>query len=213
MSFRPTQLTYEEIREEAERFLEQYDPERNTPVPVEAIVEFDLSIDVIPIAGLKADLGVDAFLTNNLEWIYCDEWVMSFAPTRFRFSLAHEVGHWWLHDDLYKKSSIRSVADYRRVIEAIDVETYARFESQANNFAGLILAPKASLVDAFRGVRTKLVQAGVSADQVDHHPTRQFVIKEIAKQFELSEQVIEIRLERDGLLAKLPVAADFEIGS
>ncbi len=210
MTFRPKRLTYDQIREEADGFLDEYHPDRTAPVPIEAIVEFDVSMDVRPVAGLKADLGVDAFLTNNLEWIYCDEWVISFAPARYRFSLAHEIGHWWMHDQLYKTSEIKSVADYKRVAESIDFEDYRLFESQANNFAGLILAPKALLGDAYRQVRARVIEAGVPSDQVERHPTRGFVIRETAKRFELSESVIEIRLERDGLLPRLPMAAEFD---
>lgn len=70
------------------------------PVPIEEIVEFEFSMDVIPIDGLKAELGIDAFLTNDLEWIYVDQYVLLHAPTRYRFSLAHEVAHFWLHDEL-----------------------------------------------------------------------------------------------------------------
>lgn len=210
MIFRPKWLTYDQIREEAEAFLDEYYPDRSTPIPIESIVEFDLSMDVIPIPGLKADLGVDAFLTNNLEWIYCDEWVISFAPARFRFSLAHEIGHWWMHDELYKASEIKSVADFKRLLESIDADDYRLFESQANNFAGLILAPKAALRDTFREMRAKVIEAGVHPEHVEHHPTRGFVIKEIGKRFELSEPVIEIRLERDGLMPRLSMGSEFD---
>lgn len=212
MSFRPERLTYDQIREEAETFLDEYHRDRIPAVPIEAIVEFDLNIDVRPVTGLKSDLGVDAFLTNNLEWIYCDEWVILWAPERYRFSLAHELGHWWLHDELYETSRIHSVADFKRVVELISVDDYRLFESQANNFAGLILAPKAPLGDIFRQVRAKVIAAGVHSDQVERHPARAFVINEIAKRFEVSESVIEIRLERDGLLPRLPIAADFDTG-
>ena len=63
MTFRPEFLTYNDVRTEADRFLREYHPQSTYPVPIEEIVEFDLSMDVIPLEGLKADVGVDAFFS------------------------------------------------------------------------------------------------------------------------------------------------------
>lgn len=203
MTFRPEFLTYDDIRAEADRFLQEYNPRDQYPLPIEEIVEFDLSMGVIPLEGLKADVGVDAFLTNDLETIYADEWVMKHAPTRYRFSLAHEIGHYWLHDELYQESTIESVADWTRVQTAIGEDDYKWFEWQANCFAGLVLVPAIPLKSAFQDVADRLINAGVPVRQIDHHPTRAAVVRELAKQFTVSEQPMEIRLEHDGLLAKV----------
>lgn len=104
MAFSPRHLTYDELRGEAEEFLDEYHVDRTVPTPIEQIVEFDLGMEVIPIDGLKADIKVDAFLTSDLKRIFVDEWVMVNAPARYRFSLAHEVSHHWLHDELYQDS-------------------------------------------------------------------------------------------------------------
>lgn len=201
MAFRPRFLNYDDLRAEAERFLDEYHRDRSVPVPIESIVEFDLSIDVIPVEGLKADLKVDAFLTNDTERIYVDEWVMLHAPTRFRFSLAHEVAHYWLHDELYAGSTIASVADWAALQSSIGEEDYKWFEIQANSFAGLVLAPREALQTQFRDVVAQLRHAGISPGQIDHHPTRQYVVSALADRFRVSERTMEIRLERDGLMA------------
>ena len=61
------------------------------PTPIEEIVEFDFDMDIIPILGLKAEVGVDAFLASDLHSISVDEDVMMHFKFRFRFSLAHEL--------------------------------------------------------------------------------------------------------------------------
>lgn len=201
MTFSPRRLNYEQVRQEAERFLDQYHVGRGIPVPIEVIVEFDLSMTVIPVDGLKLELKVDAFLTNDLEQIFVDEWIMLHAPSRFRFSLAHEVGHYWLHDPLYQQSTIQCLADWRQVQDAIGEEAYSWFEWQANSFAGLVLVPGEPLKKAFRDRVVALQHAGIRPEQVHHQPTRQYLIQNLADEFKLSEPTMEIRLEKDGLLA------------
>ena len=66
MTFRPAVLSYDDIRHLAEQFLEEFHEERRMPVPIEAIVEFDFELDVIPMEWILGDLGVDAFLTSDL---------------------------------------------------------------------------------------------------------------------------------------------------
>jgi Zn-dependent peptidase ImmA (M78 family) len=201
VTFKPRHLNYEQIFQEAELLLDTHNPERTFPVQIDAIVEFDLEMEIVPILGLKDDIRVDAFLSNDLEKVFVDEWVMLHASSRFRFSLAHEVAHFWLHDELYQQSTIQSIADWKAVQLAIGESNYYWFEQQANSFAGLILVPREPLRQAFRATCAKLQNAGVPIARVDHHPTRQFVIEQLADAFRVSEQVMEIRLEKDGLLS------------
>ena len=81
-------------------------------------------------------LGVDAFLASDMSSVLIDEFVLQFVNVRYRFSLAHEIGHYWLHDDLYQAVAIGSVSDWKRVQADIGDE-YQWFEFQANAFAGL----------------------------------------------------------------------------
>jgi hypothetical protein len=203
VTFRPEYLTYDDVRAAADRFLREYHLKGTRPVPIEEIVEFDLSMDVIPLEGLKAHVGVDAFLTSDVGTIYVDEWVVKHAPVRYRFSLAHEVAHYWLHDALYQGCSIHSVRDWAEIQAAIGEENYKWFEWQANSFAGLVLVPGGPLKPDFQLVADRLISGGIEHRQIDHHPTRAALVRELAKQFVVSEQTMEIRLEHDGLLAKV----------
>ena len=203
MKFHPRALSYEQLRIEAEIRLDEHHAERTPPVPVDDIVEFDLGIVLVPIEGLKSDIRVDAFLSSDLSQLFVDCDVMMYSPLRYRFSLAHELAHYWLHRPLYQECAITSVAEWKAVQQAIGEFDYPRFESQANNFAGLFLVPGDPLRKAFRAECAKLQSAGIQAERVQHHPTRAYVVNSLASQFEVSEQSMEIRLERDGLLSKV----------
>lgn len=113
------------------------------------------------------------------------------------------MAHYWLHDELYRNCSIQSPTDWSAVQQAIGEREYNRFEWQANSFAGLLLVPTAPLKAGFNAISAKLDAGGVFAKQIDHHPFRARIILELAMQFAVSEKTMEIRLERDGLLAKL----------
>jgi len=58
MSFSPEVLSYDDLRREADEFLSEYHQSLSIPTPIEEIVEFDLSIDVIPIPGLSRSSGL-----------------------------------------------------------------------------------------------------------------------------------------------------------
>lgn len=199
MAFRPEVLSYEDIRRRAEEFLSEFHEERSLPVPIEEIVEFDFEIEVVPLEGILDDLEVDAFLTSDLTHIYVDAFVMQHRYPRFRFSLAHELAHYELHRPLYEESRIRSVRDWQRVQESISVEDYAWFEFQANSFAGLVLVPGAELGEQFRAALKAAKDAGLSESTIWSDAGKSHIARWVADQFHVSEQVIERRMEKDGL--------------
>lgn len=202
MTYRPPVLTYEAIRDEAEAFLAKYHRSLAIPTPIEEIVEFDLSMDVIPIPGLKDEIATDAFLASNLESIFVDEETMVHVPNRFYFSLAHEVGHWWLHDELYKVTEIESVAAWKEVYRSLG-DDYRWFEFQANSFAGLVLVPPPSLKARFEVRVLEVEEAGMPRSVLFDHPQRSQLISRLARDFSVSELTMEIRLEKDGLIPSL----------
>ncbi len=168
------------------------------PVPIEEIVEFDYEIEVIPIDGILDDLEVDAFLTSDLKTIYVDEFVMKHRHRRLRFSLAHELSHYELHRPLYEESRIKSVRDWRGVQDSISEEHYAWFEYQAHALAGLILVPEDELRKEFMTAVKGARKAGVSAETIDSEIGRAYLAEALAGRFDVSTQVIERRMEKDG---------------
>jgi len=45
-------FSYEQLREQADGFLDRYHHSRVIPVPIEEIVEFSMGLDVVPVPGL-----------------------------------------------------------------------------------------------------------------------------------------------------------------
>ena len=202
MAYDPPVLTYDDVSKHAEEFLDEFHKDRSIPTPIEEIVEFDFEMEVIPIPGLRDELGVDAFLASDLSSISVDEHVMMHVKVRYRFSLAHELGHHWIHDDLYQAVEINSVADGRKVLEEIE-DQYFFFEYQANSFAGLILVPPEALKARFTRRLEEAKASGAKHGDILRHPLRQRFIEGLAGEFEVSEQTMTIRLEKDGLLPPL----------
>jgi Zn-dependent peptidase ImmA (M78 family) len=199
VTFRPAVLSYDDLRRLAQEFLEEFHEERTLPVPIEEIVEFDFEIEVIPMEGILDDLEVDAFLTSDLKQIYVDAFVLNHRYRRYRFSLAHELAHHELHRPLYDGTRIRSVRDSQAVQDSISEDAYAWLEFQANSFAGLVLAPTAELADQYRAAVRAAQEAGLSDETLQSEAGKAHVARWLADQFEVSELVIEKRMEKDGL--------------
>lgn len=202
MPYEPPILSYDDVREHADEFLGEYHADRSIPIPIEEIVEFDFGMEIIPIPGLKDELGVDAFLSSDLGSISVDEYVLQFVRVRYRFSLAHEIGHHWLHDDLYQAVTIASVGDWRKLQDEIG-DHYHWFEFQANSFAGLVLVPPVVLKARFTRRLEEAKAIGLDHGSLLRHPLRQRMVEGLAGEFDVSEQTIAIRLEKDGLLPPL----------
>lgn len=131
MAFRPKRLKYDDLRVEADKFLVEFHPHLKLPIPIEETAEWDFEIDLIPLDGLQIDSGVDAFLTNDLTAIYVDAFVMEHRPRRLRFTIAHELAHYWLHDVLYQETKITRMRDWQETQEAMPEEDFYWFEWQA----------------------------------------------------------------------------------
>lgn len=144
MKIKPKHLTWEKIRALAEEVRRQYvNPVDLLPVPIETIIEFKLGISIIPEFGLYELAGVEAILLGDLKTIIVDSsmYYNKKYLKRIRFTLAHEIGHFYLHNQEikgYKFNSIDEWVDFRLKIDEIDLDW---FEKQANEFAGRFLVP------------------------------------------------------------------------
>jgi len=142
-------LSYEDINKLAEDFLREHNRNEILPVDIEAIAEFDLGLNIFPFPNLQETFDIEGFISGDLEVIYVDEFIYYQRPTRYRFTLAHEIGHYVFHSDLIASFHPQSVADWGKFILAIDGETYDWLEWQAYSFAAAVLVPRVSLKQNF----------------------------------------------------------------
>jgi len=82
-------------------------PTRVIPVPIEEIAEFKLGVNIIPIPNLQKTFEVEGFISSDLQNIYVDQFILYERPTRYRFTLAHEIGHIFLHPVRVRKTENR----------------------------------------------------------------------------------------------------------
>ncbi len=108
------------------------------PVDVEFMVE-ELGFDIVPIPNLQRSIEVEGFCTSDFTRIYVDEGVMINTPVRYRFTLAHELGHFVLYKDIYESIKVTSVADWKKMQMALDENSYQRVEFQSPKGDGFII--------------------------------------------------------------------------
>jgi len=125
---------------------------------------------------------------------------------RERFTIAHEIGHFCLRHDQYLRSESIVERDLFVDVETDDNFNYDRLEHQANLFASKLLLPEnhfRNAVDALR-LQNHIYDKGFGYIFVDDQPCNYApynqLISDLSAYFEVSKQVIEIRLNGMGLL-------------
>jgi len=195
-------LPYDALRERADSFLNGYHPSREIPVPIEEIVEFRFGMDIVPEPGLHQHFDIDSYITADLSEIRVDESVYQSRPGRYRFSLAHELGHRLLHEDVFARLAFDSIAAWKQLVaSAIPEKQYGYLEFQASSFAGLVLVPRAELAAKYAEVCRIVEQHGLSLKE-DSEVARELVADHIGGFFVVSPAVVRRRLEYDGMWQK-----------
>ncbi|MEO6325598.1 MAG: ImmA/IrrE family metallo-endopeptidase [Thermoanaerobaculia bacterium] len=153
------------------------------PVDVEQIAR-QVGLPVV-----RADLGVDVsglLVTNAEESFICVQ--EHDAPVRQRFTIAHELGHFLLRHQFQPGSHVHvdrgNFISQRgeRATTGVDPK-----EIEANQFAAALLMPQHLVGD-----RASRLAAGEPL--LDHH------VLQLAREFDVSEQAMTIRLSTLGLL-------------
>ena len=143
-------LSYDDINKRAEDLLREYKRNKILPVDIEAIAEFNLGLNIFPFPNLQQTFDIEGFISGDLNVIYVDEFIYYQRPARYRFTLAHEIGHYLFHSDLIASFHPQSVADWSKFVLGIDEETYGWLEWQTYSFAAAVLVPRVSLKQNFR---------------------------------------------------------------
>lgn len=189
------------------------------PVPVDEMIELELTLryefdDLQARFGHSDVLGAIWF---NDRLIRVDT---SLDPVehphllgRYRFTLAHEIGHWQLHRRVFMDDATQMVLG-----EGADTPTcvcrsndQAREEVQANAFASFLLMPRALVRREWCAWRGRddvmcvldLDVRGYSNDRrANQNSAMQKFCKPIAERFHVSAEAMSYRLEALGLLTR-----------
>jgi Zn-dependent peptidase ImmA (M78 family) len=209
--------SYREIGEISFAFLRRCELDQAVPVDIESILEFKLDIGIIPTPGFQHNHEVEGSLSLDMKTIYVDEHVYRSVETRYRFTLAHELGHIVLHRNIFKGLEVDSIIDWKRSYRMIDENVYYAIEKQAYDFAGLLLVPTEHLRIRFTRMVSENKPKFVEAH--DKHITREkalFYFKSqaigrLARIFNVSSDVMERRIDKDNLISIIfPDATDHQ---
>lgn len=163
------------------------------PVEIEEIIEIKLKIKIIPIPNLMAQCGVDAQITSDFSAIYVDQKNYEDDTNRFRFSLAHELGHYILHEKFYRSLKISNFADIEAFINEINPEEYSHLEVQANKFGNYLLLPREALAKIKREVISEISKKH-NIQNIDEKTLNSYLAGYISPRFAVSSGATEIAL-------------------
>ena len=151
-------LSYEQLKRTAETTLGDSASAGRIPVDIELIVERDFRIEIIPFRGLQDRFSIDAFISQDAKSISVDEFVLENRITRYRFSLAHELGHRVLHERILKSMNFPTIQDWKSQIGQIPEREYRFLEYQANTFANAYFCPQLIWMQGSRKLLSKFVK-------------------------------------------------------
>ena len=191
-----------QIWQAAENFRDEFWPESALPVDIERIVEERLNLNIEPERGLLSEIDIDAYLRIDLTGIVVDYdcYMNEKYMNRLRFSFAHELGHFFLHNDIYSTFCIDAPSAWKDFMLNIPDREYGFFEYQANEFAGRTLVPRGRLLAKLKICLQKVQEAGM-LDLVATDPGALLsgISSTLCRPFGVSYKVIEIRVEREEL--------------
>lgn len=197
-------LSAEHIEKSAQEVLEQVGY-KTGPVDLKKICSM-LSIDLQFSRNLIKDeegaliLGSANFDRKSISINFHDN------ENRERFTLGHEIGHFYLKHDRYIRSETIVERDLFFDSEAEDFFNYERLELQANSFSSNIILPNHAFRAAIGMARAELDirDRGHGYIYVDDQPcnllTYVQLLSSLSLYFAVSKQVIEIKLKKMNLL-------------
>jgi hypothetical protein len=244
MTLRVPYIADETIERDAEVLLAQYahasKVEVRSPIPIEDIVEKYLQLRVefddlhrllgVPRGGFGMEPDIFAAIWLEARQVVIDE---SLDPEerpsiegRYRFTLAHEGGHWRLHRPLVEANSGQEslFGDTRQpTVVCRSGQANERVELQANLYASCLLMPRKMVMQAWRDrfgndhprmirrkgrmlsdigekIAEEIAAAVRSFNQARDDEVLEHFARPFADQFLVSPAAMRIRLEKLGLL-------------
>ena len=190
--------SYDDLRKKADDFLRTYNPTGTIPVPIEEIVEFEFNINIVPVLALQREFEVEGFTSSDLKNVYVDEYVYTNYLNRYRFTLAHEIGHIVLHGNLYRVNRFSSIAEWKEFINSMTEEEHGWLEYQGYAFAALILVPRVNLTKHTNEWVKRIKGKDISIEK-NWDFAWELITEHLGKAFQVSSSVIEKRLDKDGI--------------
>ena len=178
--------------------MREFHAEGSIPTPIEEIAEIKCGLDIIPLPGLRDLLEIDGFISSDLSCITVDQFILERRLNRYRFTLAHELGHFYLHQDIYSALKFASLDEWKQFQREVDETDYNWLEYQAYAFAGLVLVPTAHLRAQFQSAAEAAERIGFTR-QGEAEAFLEYVAEVLREVFQVSDAVIAKRLRYENL--------------
>ncbi len=160
-----------------------------------------MDLHIYPFPNLYRIFKQNGFLGRERKVIYIDEYQYDNFVEKYRFTLAHEVGHFIMHESLYEGLSFNSEEEYIEWLQSRPRNSLGWFETHANWFAGQILVPTewlekycVSLLESYRDQ--------FSGIEYLSPEFWSYASNDLAEPFEVNPIVVEIRIRNEGLSEK-----------
>ena len=148
--------------------------------------------------GLRDLLEIDGFISSDLSCVTVDQFVLERRLNRYRFTLAHELGHLYLHRDIYTELRFGTLKEWKQFQREVDETDYNWLEYQAYAFAGLVLVPTAYLKAQFQSAAAAAERIGFSR-RSEPEAFFEYVTEVLREVFQVSDAVIAKRLRYEDL--------------
>ncbi|WP_151993693.1 ImmA/IrrE family metallo-endopeptidase [Buttiauxella massiliensis] len=161
---------------------------------------------------LSYELGTDEVYTSVLGSMDAKNNIikisdsLEFNSHRWRFTLAHEIGHYIFHHDFMLKNKIDEHVDiddnYSIVEFSMKSNLFRRLEWQANMFANSLLMPRKEVFDSIISLVAELdirsFNSGIVYvdDQQCNIHNYKYIVSKLKKKFNVSATIVEIRLKQ-----------------
>ena len=178
--------------------MREFHAEGSIPTPIEEIAEIKCGLDIIPLPGLRDLLEIDGFISSDLSSITVDQFVLERRLNRYRFTLAHELGHLYMHRDIYTELQFGTLNEWKQFQREADEADYNWLEYQAYAFAGLVLVPTGHLKAQFQSAAEAAERIGFS-QQSEPEAFLEYVTESLREVFQVSDAVIAKRLRYENL--------------
>jgi hypothetical protein len=200
-------MTNAEIWTRVEELRAKHEILRADKIPLDLIsfVELELRMDLIPYDLLKENFGADAAILADFSGFYIDgeifdriDVVRGAQLNRLRFSIAHELGHLFLHREHFESAEIATSDHLLDWLNEHNGRKYD-FEREANEFAGRLLVPVDVLRDCFDRMLPVMDAQYGRHTWVANAEIRSKTAELIAPRFGVHPIAIETRFDRDGI--------------
>jgi len=164
------------------------------PVDIDLVAEKQPVVEgIYLLPGLQKEFNVVATITSKPTKkceIVLDANTNSYNRPRANFSVAHELGHIILHEELYLGChSIQESVELSKRLK----KSYPRIERNVNYFAGAILVPRKTIFEHTEKLYEAILK--VYAGDLEWNEVMPKLYSSLANLYHVSVQTIKIRLE------------------